>query len=94
MTQGNSAFPTIFNIMVDAVVQAVLEEVYIPQEAHHSMGWAVGEINIVFYADYGRIAGRDHEWVQDSLNVMVAMFRQMGLEAKLKKPRRWCVHPG
>ena len=53
----------IFNIVVDAVVRAVLEVVCIPQEAQHGMGWAAGEINLVLCADDGRIAGRYHGWV-------------------------------
>ena len=61
MTQGDPASPMIFNIVVDAVVQVVLEEVCSLQEAQHIMGWVTGEINIVFYADGGRIAGRYHE---------------------------------
>ena len=63
-----------FNIVVDAVVRAVLEEVCILQEAKHGMGWAAGERNLVFYADDGSIAGQYHEWLQDTLTVTVAMF--------------------
>ena len=63
MTQGNPASPIIFNIVVDAVVQVVLEEVWSPQEAHHGMRWEAGDRNLIFYADYRRIAGQDHEWV-------------------------------
>ena len=51
MTQGNPASPMIFNIVVDAVVRAVLEEVCILQEAQHGMGREAGEINLVFYAN-------------------------------------------
>ena len=46
-TQGDPAYPTIFNIMVDAVVQAVLDVVCGPQEAHHGLGWAAGERNVL-----------------------------------------------
>ena len=53
----------IFNIVVDAVVWVVLEEVCSPQESQHGMGWEAGERNLVF-DEYGeRIAGQDHEWV-------------------------------
>ena len=45
----------IYNIVVGAVVWAVLEEVCRPQEAHHEIGWEVGERNLVLYADDGRI---------------------------------------
>ena len=51
VTQGKLASPMIFNIMVDAVVREVLEEVCGLQEAQHGMGWAEREWNLVFYAD-------------------------------------------
>ena len=38
VTQVNLATPTIFNIVVDAVVRAVLEIVFEPQEAGNRMG--------------------------------------------------------
>ena len=84
----------IFNVVADAVVQEVLEEICSLQEAQHVMGWSAGQRNLVFYAYGGRIAGRDHEWVQDALTMMVAMFQRMGLETNLEKPRQWCVPPG
>ena len=49
------------------------------------MGWAAGERNLVFYADDGRIAGRDHEWVCYALTVTVVILRSMGFEANLDK---------
>ena len=48
MTQGYPTSPIIFNIVVDAVVRAVREEVCSLQEAQHSMGWVVGERNLSF----------------------------------------------
>ena len=41
--------------------------------------------NLFLYLDDGRIAGKDHEWVQDALTVMVAMVWQMGLDKNLEK---------
>ena len=74
LTQGEPASPMIFNIMVYVVVWEVLDVVCGPQEAQHSFGCAAGERKVIFYADSGRIAGRDHEWVQDAMSVTVAMF--------------------
>ena len=48
VTQGDPASPTIFNIVVDAVVRVVLDVVYGPQEDQHSLGWADGERNLIF----------------------------------------------
>ena len=57
VTQGDPVSPTIFNIVVDEVVRAALQEVCGPQEAQHGFVWVTGEHNILFYADDGRIAG-------------------------------------
>ena len=84
----------IFNIVVDAVVQAVLDVVCGPQEAQHGLGWAVSERNLIFYADDGRIAGRDHMWVQDALSVTVEMFRRVGLEKNLENTKTMVCTPG
>ena len=51
VTQGNPASPMIFTILVDAVVREVIEKVCSPQVVQHGMGWAAGEMNLVFYAD-------------------------------------------
>ena len=64
----------VFNIMIDAAVRAVLEEVCRPQESCHGMGWGAGERNIILYAGYLRISGIYLEWVQESLSVMVPIF--------------------
>ena len=50
VAQGDPVSPTIFNIMGDAVVRAVLFEVCGHQEEYHRLIWAEGEQNIVFYA--------------------------------------------
>ena len=57
----------IFNIVVDAVVRAFPDVVCGPQEAQHSLVWAAGWKNLIFYANDVRIVGRYHEWVQDAL---------------------------
>ena len=51
----------IFNIVVDAVVRSFLDVVCGPQETQHGLGWEAGERNLIFHADDGRIAGRDHD---------------------------------
>ena len=84
VTQGDLASPMILNIVVDAVVQAVLDVVYGHQEAQHGLGWADRKRKLSFYADDGRIAGRNHNWVQDTLTVTVIMFRSMGLGKNLE----------
>ena len=78
----------IFKIVVDAVVQAVSDVVFIPQEAHHGMRWADGKKNLLSYADDGRIIGWDPEWVQDVLTVTVTMFCRMGLDTDFENTKK------
>ena len=60
--QGDPVSPMIFNVVVDTVVRAVLDELCEPQESQHGLGWmAAVEINLMFYADDVRILGRDNE---------------------------------
>ena len=94
VTQGHPVSPEIFNIMVEAVVRAFLLEVYGPQEAHHVFGWAAGEHNIVFYADDGRIAGRNNIWVQTTLIAMVRTFERVGLQKNLGKTKVMMCNQG
>ena len=77
--QWDLVSPTIFNILADAVVRAVLVDVCRSQEAHHGFGWAVGKHNIRFYADDGQIAGRNPIWVQTALTAMVIISERVVL---------------
>ena len=93
VTQVDPTSPMIFNIVVDAVLQAVREVVCCPQEAQHGMELAAGERNLMFYSDDKRIAGRYQEWVQDALTVTVAMFRRMGIYDYLKNTKAMVFTP-
>ena len=58
------------------------------------MVWAAGERNLIFYAENGRIVGRDHIWVQDAMSVTVEIFCRMGLETNLEKTKTMVCTPG
>ena len=49
------------------------------------MGRVAGESNLVFYADNVWIMGRDTDWVQEELEIIVDMFRRVGMEKNLDK---------
>ena len=83
--QGDPVSTMIFNILVNAVVRAVLVVVCGPQEAQNGMGWTAGERNMVFYADDRQISVRDHIWVQDALKVTVAMLTRVGIDTNMEK---------
>ena len=66
--------PTLFNIIVDAVVRATLQKIYGRQETQHGFGWSAKDHNICFYTDDGRISGQHPIWVQAALTKMVRIF--------------------
>ena len=78
MTQGDPVSPTVFNIVVDAVVRGVMLEVCVPQEDKHGLGWATGEHTIVLYANKVRITGRNTIWIWTMLTAVVRIFERVG----------------
>ena len=59
-TQRDPVYPTVFNIVGDAVASYALLEVFGSQEAQHRLVWAEGDHNIVLYAYDGIITGHKH----------------------------------
>ena len=85
VTQGDPVPPTIFNIVVNAVVRATLWEVYGPWEALHGLGWPAGNQKIVTYVDDDHVAGRNPIWMQGILTTLVQMFECLVLYTNLGK---------
>ena len=75
-------------------MREVLDVVRKFQKAHQRLVWVYGEIKLVFYTNNGRIAGRDHKWVQDPLMVTVVMFHRMGIKTNLEKTKSMVFMPG
>ena len=94
MTQGDTLYPTIFNIVVDEVVMADLLAVYGSREAQHGFGQASSEHNIFFYADDESIAGHNPIRVQTVLAAMVIIFDRAGVQTNLRNTKAMMFTPG
>ena len=62
-------------------------------ENQNGLGWMDGERKLIFNTYNVRIAGQDHEWVQDELAVKVAIFCRIGLEKNLDKTKAMVCTP-
>ena len=93
VTQGDPVSPKPFNIIVDAVFRATLQEISGTQEAQQGFGWSMREHNIFFYADDGQISGRDPIWVQTVLTKMVRMLERFGLQKNLNNTKAMICTP-
>ena len=87
-------YPTILNIVFNALVQSALVQLYYPQESHHGMGWLMGEQHILFYSNDACITGRNPIRVQDMLATLVWMFEQVGMYKNLGKTKTKTCTPG
>ena len=93
MVQGDPLSPTIFNVVVEAVVrhwvQGVLEEL----EASREMGQEGRHQAAFFYADSGMVALLDPAWLQGAFNALVGLFDRLGLQTTVGKTVGMVCHP-
>ena len=61
---------------------------------HGGLGHAVGQSFGVLYADNGILGLRYPEWLQGYLNVLIGLFRRIGLMANVAKSKRMTFQKG
>ena len=76
--QGDVLSPVIFNIVVDAVIREWLACV----DASFLTG-----LDAFFYANDGHLVGDNPDMLQEGLNIIVELFRRMGLEMNSNKTK-------
>jgi Reverse transcriptase (RNA-dependent DNA polymerase) len=91
---GSILGPLIFNIIVDSIVRYWLTIMVDDGGTSAISGLTVKDILILFYADDGMIAARDPAWLQEALEVLVALFRRAGLDVNVNKTKIMICHPG
>ena len=93
VTQGGPLSPTIFNLMVDAVVREWLSRALSPEEAREAI-LQVRQLMAAFYADDAVVASRDPDKLQDSFDELTALFDRVGLKTNAKKTEVMVMTPG
>eukprot|EP00978_Attheya_sp_CCMP212_P016906 scaffold44614_cov73-Attheya_sp.AAC.3 len=94
VTQGDPVSPTIFNIMVDAVVRYWLSLVCGENVAANGLGYEVKEKYVIFYADHGLLLSCNQEWVQESFDILIGIFEHVGLRTNTSKTNAMICMPG
>jgi hypothetical protein len=84
-TQGNIISPTIFNIIVDAIVRAWYHQL----ESENLSD----KVRAVFFADDGHIYSNDAEALQRALEIIVQLFERMGLQTNPTKTKAMVCAP-
>ena len=82
MTQGDPLSPTIFNVVVDAVVR---HWVNMALEEGEKRGGEGRHQAAFFYADDGMVASSEPRWLQWAFDALVSLFEQVGLRKNFGK---------
>ena len=85
VTQGDPLSPTIFNVVVDAVVRHWLQIATQEAERRGERGKEGQHQAALFYADDGMIASSDPRWLKWAFTVLVGLFDRVGLRTNRKK---------
>ena len=91
VTQGDPLSPTIFNVVVDAVVRHWLEVLKNANDEKGATGG--GHLSAVFYADDGIVGASDPAWLQGAFSALVAIFDRVGLQKNVDKTVSMACHP-
>ena len=77
---------TLLNVVVDNVIRTWLEMIVEDQRlTNDGLGDTVRRCLGVFYANNGMVSSRDPDWLQNTTNILVGLFRRYGLEANVAK---------
>ena len=93
MTQSDPLSPTIFNVVVDAVVRHWLMGVIVYAEERVKLGKEGRHQADLFYADDGMVASSDPRWLQGDFNTLVGLFDRVGLRTNVGKTVIMVCHP-
>ena len=85
VTQGDPLSPTIFNVVVDAVVKHWVTVVVEGGEERGERGQEGRHQAVLFYADNGMVALLDPCWLQGTFNSLVGLFDRVGLQTNVRK---------
>ena len=79
VTQGDLLSPTIFIVVVYAVVRNWANGIAEEAEARGETGQEVGNQAALFYADNGMVVSLDPAWLQGAFTALVGLFDRLGL---------------
>jgi hypothetical protein len=94
VTQGGPLSSLMFNVCVDAVVREWLCQMLDKNAARDRIGNRVAEMLVAFYLDDGLIASRDPVWLQELFDILIGLFKWIGLFTNASNTKVMVCTPG
>ena len=85
VTQGDPLSPTIFNVVVDAVVRHWVTIAVTEAETRREQGREGRHQVALFYADDGMLASSDPQWLQWAFTQIIGLFDRVGFNTNSGK---------
>ena len=85
VTQGDPLSPTIFNVVVDAVVRNWVAVVIASAEEQGERGKEGRNQDSLLYADDDMVSSSDPRWLQGAIDTLVGLFDRVGLRTNVGK---------
>ena len=93
--QGVLVSPTMFNVMVENTIRTCLAiTVEYQRVSHDGQGDTFGQFLGVLYANNGMVGSHESYWIQQTMNVLISLFRRYGLASNVTKSRTMTCQPG
>ena len=93
VTQGDPLSPTIFNVVVDAVVRHWVNGIVEEAKARGETGQEGRQQAALFYADDGMVISSDPAWLQGAFTTLLGLFDRVGLLTNVRKTVSIVFHP-
>ena len=91
--QGDPLYPTIFNVVADAVVRHWVHGVVKEADARGDIRREGRHQAALSYADNGMVASSYSTWLQGAFNALVGLFDRVGLQTNVGKTVSMVCHP-
>ena len=91
--QGDPLSPTIFNVVVNAVLQNWVTVVIAGAEKRGDRRKESRHQDTLLYAEDFMIASSDPRWLQGAFNTLVGLFDRVGLRTNVGKTVVMVYHP-
>ena len=93
VTQGNSLSPTIFNMVVDAIIRHWVAVVDPTKYGTEGLGLPIQDLEAYFYANNVLVVLTHPERLQRAFNVLTGLFDRVGLRKNTRKTVSMACQP-